>query len=321
MKGLFYIDGIDAFTRYGVMIEEGGYNGVLSYPSLKEPEQSNNWLEEDGIEVDLSDPKLNTKELDISFSAFDEYMLGDFIALLSDGAYHTFDFKDISHLCSLRLVQETNKIQYVKAERFTLKFADDYPLNGYTYLAPSSSKVPIQGYELDGVDFSIYGIRILEGSEAQLMKSPAVKKNLLRNIINQNGAIYDSENVVFEAKDVVLNCCLIANDIAEFWRNYNAFLYDLIRVNEKLDQNGYTVRSAEKNLFSEKTGEEYPCYYKNSKVSLWEPNGEIWCKFTLTLVFTSFRVGEEEYLLATEASELVITEDGEFYIDLKSYGD
>ena len=87
MKGLFYIDGIDAFTRYGVMIEEGGYNGVLSYPSLKEPEQSNNWLEEDGIEVDLSDPKLNTKELDISFSAFDEYMLGDFIALLSDGAH------------------------------------------------------------------------------------------------------------------------------------------------------------------------------------------------------------------------------------------
>lgn len=320
MNGQLYIDNIDIFARYGVMIEEGGHNGVLSYPSLKEPEQSNDWLEEDGIEVDLSDPQLNTKEFDIQFIAFNEYMAGDFMALLSDGAYHAFQFNKIGKSFVLRLVDESSKTQYVKAERFTLKFADDFPLDSYTYIEPSSNTVDIQGYELDNRDFSEYGIMVLEGSEAQILKSPAVKQNLLRNLSNREGAIYDGQNVVFQQKEVVLNCCLIATDLDEFWRNYNAFLYDLIRVNESIDNEGYTVRSAERSLYYEATGEEYPCYYKTSKVSLFSPNGRIWCKFTLTLVFTSFRVGEDEFLLATEASELVATEDGEYYIDLKSYG-
>ena len=50
------------------------------------------------------------------------------------------------------------------------------------------------------------------------------------------------------------------------------------------------------------------------------PDDQVWCVFTLTLVFTAFRVGGDEYLLASEAGELIVTEDGEFYIDLKSYG-
>ena len=39
-------------------------------------------------------------------------------------------------------------------------------------------------------------------------------------------------------------------------------------------------------------------------------------EFTLKLVFTSFRIGETEFLLSSEAGEFIITEDGEFYIDL-----
>ena len=45
-------------------------------------------------------------------------------------------------------------------------------------------------------------------------------------------------------------------------------------------------------------------------------NNGVWWEFTLKLVFTSFRIGETEFLLASEAGEFIITEDGEFYIDL-----
>lgn len=61
-----YIDGISICNRFGVWVTKGGYNGLLAFPAMKEPE-SNDWPEEDGIEVDLSDPKLEPKEATISF--------------------------------------------------------------------------------------------------------------------------------------------------------------------------------------------------------------------------------------------------------------
>lgn len=201
-----------------------------------------------------------------------------------------------------------------------MKFSDDFPMSGYTYQAPSSNTVPTQGYELDGVDFSIYGIRVLEGSEAQVLKAPVVKKNMLRNLVTENGVIYDGKNVTYQSKEVTLNCCLIANNLTEFWRNYRAFLHDLIKVVEVDEGEGIKVQTAERSLFVDSQYEEYPCYYKSSKVSLFSPTGKIWCAFTLTLVFTVFRIGGDEYLLASEDGELIVTEDGEFYIDLKSYG-
>lgn len=321
MKNNLYIDGTDAFTRFGVFIAEGGHNEVVAFPALKAPEVSNDWAEYDGIEVDLSDPKLDTKELEIKFNAVGMYQTGDFISLLSDGAYHTFEFKRIGYTCKLRLVSEVNVALYIGAKSFSLKFADDFPLRDYKYTVPlSTTNIPTQGYEIDGIDFSVYGIRVLEGSEAQILKAPAVKKNMLRNLSTQNGAIYDGKQVVYQHKEVALNCCLIAKNLTEFWRNYNAFLHDLIKVVEIDEGEGVKVQTAERSLFVESTYEEYPCYYKSSKVSLFSPDDQVWCAFTLTLVFTAFRVGEDEYLLASEAGELIVTEDGEFYIDLKSYG-
>lgn len=121
MKNNLYIDGTDAFTRFGVFIAEGGHNEVVAFPALKAPEVSNDWAEYDGIEVDLSDPKLDTKELEIKFNAVGMYQTGDFISLLSDGAYHTFEFKRIGYNCKLRLVSEVNVALYIGAKSFSLK--------------------------------------------------------------------------------------------------------------------------------------------------------------------------------------------------------
>ncbi len=64
MSGRFYIDGKDAFTEYGIYVQEGGYNELVAFPPLKAV-TSNDWQEEDGIEPDLSEPTLNTKEFSL----------------------------------------------------------------------------------------------------------------------------------------------------------------------------------------------------------------------------------------------------------------
>ena len=57
-----------------------------------------------------------------------------------------------------------------------------------------------KGYELDGKDLTDYGVVVLKGSTAEILKTPAVKKNLLQNFKRQDGAIYDGEVVKFQTK-------------------------------------------------------------------------------------------------------------------------
>ena len=144
---------------------------------------------------------------------------------------------------------------------------------------------------------------VTRGSEAEILKSPAVKRNLLQDIKTLAGAIYDGEFVAFQTKEVKLNCVMLASTLAEFWRNYNALLYDLSRPDER-------------KLYVDATGCEYPCYYKGITVNHFSPEGKVWFEFTLSLVFTSFRVEGEEFLLASEDSAIIITEYDDYAIDL-----
>jgi hypothetical protein len=304
MTGKLYIDGADAYTNYGIYIASGSYAALLSFPPLKSID-SNDWPEEDGIEADLSEPRLGTRELALKFGSADRKRANDFFDAISDGAYHTFNFAEIGRTYNLRLVSQQNINVVQDAELFTLQFANDFPFTeNYEYAAPQSTAPVTGAHELDGIDFSSYGITVLKGSLAELLKSPAVKKNLLTDINDRHGATYDGENVFFQSKEVKLNCHMAAGTLAEFWRNYDAFLYDL-------------SRSGERRLFIGSEGEEYPCYYKNMSAVNFSLIGKVWFQFSLTLVFTSFRVGEVQYLLASEDKEIIITEKEEHAIDLK----
>lgn len=42
MKGAFYIDGEDMYLRFGAVLISGGYDDILTFPSLKEPDK-NDW--------------------------------------------------------------------------------------------------------------------------------------------------------------------------------------------------------------------------------------------------------------------------------------
>jgi hypothetical protein len=155
------IDGQDIYSQYFVLVAASGYKDLAAFPPLKSVE-SNDWAEEDGAEFDLSAPRLDSREFSIHFAFYgNDARFGSFIKLLSDGAYHDFNFIEIGKTYRLRLVSQPDMSQVQTLGKFSLKFADDFPLSGYTYSEPQSNIVPQRGYELDGRDLSDYGIYIL----------------------------------------------------------------------------------------------------------------------------------------------------------------
>lgn len=305
MKCRLYIDGRDAYAEFGVYVIQGGWNEIIAYPPLKAVE-SNDWQEEDGIEADLSAPVLDTREvsLRIAFGGLDNRLL-ELLELLSDGAYHMFDCRHIGRMYKLRLVSMPNLTIAERIGTVTLKLADDFPLDNYVYNAPSSAVAPNADYTLDGRKFTDYGVRVLQGALEEVVKTPSVKDNLLRNINTQQGAWYDGKAVVYKAKDIKISCLMRATTLTELWRNYDALLYDLIRPSERV-------------LGVEELGAEYPFHYKSCQVVEFYPMDKIWLKFTLTITVTrNFRVQPNATLLANEEGIFICTEDGEIVIEIK----
>lgn len=304
MINRFFIDGNDAYLKYGVYVVSGGFNELVAYPPLKSVE-SNDWQEEDSVEADLSAPVLDTREVSVQFAfggLFSRFCA--FIELLSDGSYHVFDFAHIQRKYTLRMTQHPNLDIVKLLGTATIKFADDFPLNEYEYIEPSSGVALSEDYLLDDMPLTKYGCRVLQGSLAEVMKTPDVKQNMLRNIKTVSGVIYDGKKVTFKTKDVKLYCLIRADTLTELWRNYDALLHDLIQPEERL-------------LYVGEFEHEFPFYYKSCSVSDFYPDEKIWLQFTLTLTFTgSFRLYDDDFVLATEDNIIVFTEDGENAIEM-----
>ena len=273
ITGRLYIDGDDAYKKYGVYVLKGGWNDLVAFPPLKTV-PSNDWQEEDGIEADLSNPVLNTKEVQLKVAFSGAYSrFASLIDHLSDGAYHTFECVYIGRVYRLRLVSQPNMAIAQTLETATLKFANDFPLDGYSYKAPDSSVIPSEDYKFDGLEFTDYGVRVMKGTLAEVKKMPTVKTNLLRNLSHLSGAIYDGGQVTFKTKDVKIFCLMRAESIDELWRNWDALLFDLIRPGEHL-------------LWVDALEQEFPFHYKSCQVTEFYPDGRIWLNFTLTVTFT-----------------------------------
>lgn len=295
MKGRTYIDGVDLSVDFKTIITSGGYNGLIS-PAQFKTIDFNDWSEEDGIEPDLDNPVLDTKEFDLTFGCIDNSKTEDFIAMLSEGVYHHFEFKEIEAERKLRLISQPNKETIQQAELFTLRFADDFPFHGYSFLAPINPAIQ-SGYEIDNIPLSNYGVLVLEGTDDEIIKIPAVKANLLTSNKNRGGVAYDDKWVRFQQKNVAMKCCLRANSINTFWRNYNALIYTLTRPNER-------------QLYVEKFHDSFSCFYKSCPVTLFTIIGsEVWCEFTLNLTFTNFRPKKSYYVWGSQNGRVIMTED------------
>ncbi len=275
MTGRTFIDGKDIYTSFGAFVTEGGYADLARFPSLKSVEY-NDWHEEDGIEPDLSDPKLDTKEITITFAIRGgKGKTDDLIQLLSDKVSHLFDFREIGLSVNLRLASASAPTVAGQLRLLPLTFADDSPLEDYEYAEPHSSMPQITDCLIDGRKLSDYGVRLLQGTQASLERIPDVKMNLLRNIAGASGALYDTEGeVTYKSRDVTLQCLMRAPSLAEFWLNRNALLYDLVRPDERV-------------LSAGMIGRDFKCFYKSMSVIEFIPVNGVWMKFSLNLTVTN----------------------------------
>lgn len=289
MTAQLLIDNIDVYAIYGVLLTDGAFKSLVQYPSLKSV-SGIDWAEDDGKDFDLSNPQLDSREVSLSFGCLGMDRASEFVDLLTSAVYHTFKFCELGRTYKLRLTAHPNLRMLKTFDLFTLQFADDFPLMDYEYLAPQSTYNLRQGYLFDYIiryaeinqdvtvvkSLSDYGVYVLSGID-QVLKPPNVKKNLLRNINSQSGIQYVVGKVVYDTKEVALDCLLRANSLEEFWRNYDALLYDL-------------TRSQERCLYVGSQVHKFPCHYKSSSVKEFHITGtRVFFQFSITLVITSFR--------------------------------
>ena len=273
MKEVLYIDGVDVYTSYGVMLSETAYDDLVCFPDLK-PIPFNDWHEHNGIEPDLSAPVMEAKSITIPF-----FLVGGqekynaFMQTFSNGSYHLFNFASIGLTKELRLVGCGDIKSVGDLCSFSLTFSDDEPMKGYAYSAPSSKWHQYGDFLLDGIDFANYGIRMLRGTMDSIKQRPDVKENLKTDVSVKAGVVYDGKNVTYKSRTAQIHCLMRAANATEFWRNRNALVYDLTKPGERV----LTVAELDKDI---------PCFYKGCSVNCFYPdNGKYWFEFTLSLEF------------------------------------
>ena len=274
-SGRLYIGGEDVWDVCYVCTAFGGFNELIAFPPLKTP-PANDWYEELGFDPDLSDPVLDTREVTLRLSATGQWDYEGAIGMLEVSPVIDVRATSIGRSWSLRFIAPTGG---ANASTFGLKFADDTPMQGYTYQPPNAEKerewILSTSRRDDFVitespkrSFADYGARVLGDVVDEMERRNEVKTGLLRKFSTKPGAFYD-KGALFNEKggDRSVQLLMRADTLAELWRNYDALLFDLIRPGARRYK-------------------EAPFYYSSCRVDKFIPDEpRPWLQFTLTLTF------------------------------------
>lgn len=297
--GKLFIDDADAYTEYGLFVEQYGYKELIQMPSFKKLDTTE-WPEYDGQEVDLIAPVLDSRELQIQFNIVNVRYAEDLFLTLSNGAYHDFNFSELKRSYRLRMVSNGSFTQHIRLGKLTITFADDFPIVPNTdYYKFGISDVNQSGYAIDDVDMAQFGAYVLDDTDASFRKAANVRKALTIDISSLAGLDYDATDVHFQTKDVTLKLLINAKGIDEFWKRWNSLFSVLLQHETRK----FYLASLEA---------EYECFYKSNSVSKFDilRNGHVWCEFSVVITLTAWRPLETWMYLATEEEDFVITEDG-----------
>lgn len=322
-----YIDGVDAFSEYGVYITESGYSQVLTWPSAKSVD-GNDWAECDGIEEDLSEIFLDTRKIAVSlcFSASQAEFLS-FFYMLNEKPIHRFSFSLIGREFNARVIS-TSGLEYalgLSTITITLEcYESFFPLDDYGHLVAPLDKngtLPqTQLVKLDDVNLCRYDTLVLQGLLNTAMLPASTKDNLIVRRSRMHGAGYDSEgDVKVKSFEIRLSCLTKAESMEKVMRNSDRLLYDLVHINPnaKNDDGVEDVTlSCKRTLTVGDCSLVFPCRYKSHNVSdLVLSGNHVWMYHEITLVV----VGAPESLvrlLETENGVLVRKESGNYAIQI-----
>lgn len=342
MKGSVIIDGID-IDDLGMFILRGGDYDFLSFPERKEPEQ-NHWHEIDGIDPDLSEVYFNEKKVTVRFyikaESGDEflYRLNRFYRLISAPGYRQLYSREFGKTFWLRYV-DCPELEHrgglykkgTKRAELSVEFSMDDPLqifagdgnltprlfgcylgaeNGSAVISEDSFFIELEEaairnssrVAINGNDLSDFGI-IVNQCYNSLLKLPAAKPPLTRRFDRSTGLIaYAPAKQTFAKKQVTIECTMIAGSRAEFYYNYIA-LFNHMAAAGTIALSTYWAKDA-------------ACYYSAMR-NFRKPRpfaSRVLVSFALALVQIS--PGLIDYVLGTEDVFAVVTEDGDYFIEV-----
>ena len=204
MQGRMKIDDTDAFTAYGVYLQDGCGKALVQMPPLKAVAY-NDWAEYDGVEADLDLPVLDSRQLQLSFHIRDIASADAFLAMLKASVYHDFYFPRLAKTYRLRLVSNGNLSLYMRHGTPTLTFAEDEIIRR-SVTPPTANVVQSDGYRLDNIDLARFGCRVTEGTEANVRRWADIRQRLRRNSKYSAGSTYDEGGTVcVKSRDLTLN--------------------------------------------------------------------------------------------------------------------
>jgi len=310
MRGDLLIDNTDVYTTYGVGLQEGSLCDLLSMPSFKSSSvYIDNWQEYDGVEVSLSHAVLDVRQVTLTFYCTMASRIGGFIGMLTTQSSHTVQYVPLGRSYTMRMVSISAIRKVRRLGIFSVTFAEvgtmQFPTVRQSPYPVSVSAVKASGYWLHGIDIARYGVSVLQGTDASVLKPADVKGALERSVSNVAGHIYDTNAPVrHTTKEVVLNLLIYAEK-SDFWQRYDTFMSTLASHHSEVGGNIFSVV---------KYGRDYGFYYKKATakevVCL---NGKIWCKMELSIVLTDWP-GTERNLLTETPQNLMTQTNNDIYI-------
>lgn len=269
------INGVDIAAVYGAYSLNGQMNRVLSFPSLKEPDKTD-WFEDDGVEMDLSNPVFDVREFDLHYGVKAQ-SADAFLEFLNElEGYIPFYFEQLNMPFMLRIVR--HRYKYISYDRhmtlFTLSVVENAPLDGYIYKQPSD-EVPqeVDIFSWDGRNLAEYGILTLAGG-LQLSQIPNRKRGFSSESKYTPGEDYSPCRGGKEAREIEMRLLFRTTSEVDYHRKRDALLYDF-------------SRPGDHQLRDRTTGIVYSCVYtgcESRHVSISEKG--IWQLMELKLLLT-----------------------------------
>lgn len=298
LTGRIIINGLDAFTNYGLVFQNDGLKSLLQMPQFKKVEVYD-WHEEDGLEADLSAPLLDGRQFTLNFGISHPDSESEAQVLLSDLAsqvYHTLHIPWLGRTYTVRYVNNGSFAQNARFDTLSLTFAED-AVTIPTVAVPTQETGISMGYFIDDADFALYGCTVVKGTRDSFLKFAATKEALKRSVSTLSGIIYDSGDTVrLKSRDITVKLHIRTPDVPTFWARWYALW------NAVLAPEARTI---------EGDGMTFQCYYKSNAVQKFMPTieGGVWCDFSITFAVLAYSRGDEWLYLVTEDGVPVIFEE------------
>lgn len=212
----------------------GDLHSLLSYPPSKQP-YTNDWAERDGLDVDLTDMRLDSRQVTIDFAYSNESTHGHFIHLLRQGdpCYLIPDELNAPLVFPLYFVgdgqYDTDGI--VSSQ---VKFRDDSAFSMLpSALVPQGQTGGMTILADEEYDIGEFGAMVLHGVREAVTATGDVKGLQIESARGVDGAsVYGVKSVA--SRELTLEFSMSAGDTFTLISNYVAFLKMLIQDDERI---------------------------------------------------------------------------------------